>query len=428
MANDNTSNSTTRRRFIRATGGGLAVGSLAGCLKLGGGGNAGGLTIGFYGPFSGPAANIGQQKKMAAELSRDLINEAGGVHGEDIELIFGDSESQPASGRNEVNRLIQEEGADVIGGGFHSDVALATVEVTNQHETPQIIDEAVSSAIVEKINQQGLWNVFKTTPPSQAYAVGWRQLLSQFQERELGYFPYENKTIALIGEDTSYGLSIMDLMKPELDKIGWEIISQDEVSLDETDFTSLLARIKENDPDVVWAVQTSSTGAGNLVSQFDDAGFEETHFLHNYGLTIDEARQNAGGAADGAVTLLNAGRVDKLLKEQGVLQAWNERYDAEMTGSAALSYQNVKVISEMVKSFDSLDAFRSASVDEWAQTVIDHEPIAGGTGYIDFQENHQAAWGSTDTQPALGYQILGGELSFVWPFEVATAEFDESVY
>lgn len=419
--------SPSRRGFVRATGAGVALASIAGCLG-GGGGGSGGLTIGFYGPFSGPASNIGEQKRMAAELARDLINEDGGVHGEDVELVFGDSESEPSAGRNEVNRLISQENVDVVGGGFHSDVALATVEVTSQNDTPQILDEPVSSDIVTKINEQELWNVFKTTPPSEAYAVGWRQLITQFQEDEVGYFPYEDKTVAMIGEDTSYGLSIMDLMKPELDEIGWNVISQDEVSLDETDFTSLLARIKENDPDVVWAVQTSSSGAGNLTRQFAETGFEGTHFFHNYGLTISDARETAGDAADGAMTLLNAGRVDTLLEEQGVLSAWDEAYDADMTGSAALSYQNIKVITEYVRASDDMEAFRSASVDDWAETVISHDPIPGGTGYIDFQDNHAAAWGSTDTQPALGYQVLGGELNLVWPGEVATAEIDGSVY
>jgi len=357
-----------------------------------------------------------------------MINEDGGVHGQDIELVFGDSESQPSAGRNEVNRLIQQENVDAIGGGFHSDVALATVEVTAEQGTPQIVDEAVSSEIVTKINEQELWNVFKTTPPSEAYAVGWRQLIEQFQENGTGYFPYEDQTIALIGEDTSYGLSIMDLMESELDEIGWEIISQDEVSLDATDFTSLLSRIQSNEPDVVWAVQTSSSGAGNLARQFSEAGFEDTHFFHNYGLTIADARETAGGAADGALTMLNAGRVDALLEEQGALEAWSERTDMDMTGSAALSYQNIKVIAEYASTFESLEAFRSASVEEWESTVLDHEPIPGGSGYISYQDNHQAAWGSTDSQSALGYQVLDQELNLVWPSEIATTEIDTSVY
>lgn len=417
-----------RRGFLKMTGATATVGSLAGCIQgLGSGGDEA-LTIGFYGPFSGPASNIGDQKKKAAQLSRDMINENGGVHGKDVELLFGDSESEPASGRNEVNRLINDEGVDVIGGGFHSDVALTTIEVTNQYDVPQILDEAVSSRIVEKINENEYWNAFKTSPPSEAYAVGWRQLIEDFQSEELGYFPFENKRIALIGEDTSYGLSVMELMAEQMSEIGWNVISENEVSLDETDFTSLLSRIEENNPDIVWGVQTSSSGSGNLAKQFSETGFENTHFFHNYGLTIEGARDTAGDAANGALTMLNAGRVDSLLEEQGVLSAWNDRYDLQMTGSSALSWQNIKVICEYAKSFDSLEAFRSASVEEWEQTVLDHEPVKGGTGYISYQDNHQAAWGSTDTQPALGYQVADGGLDFVWPFDVASEEFDESNY
>lgn len=430
MSMSNTSRANTRRGFLRVCGAG-AVGALAGCLKgFGGGGSKGegGLKIGFYGPFSGPASNIGQQKKMAANLAREMINKDGGVGGQDITLAFGDSESQPSGGRNEVSRLIQEEQVDAMGGGFHSDVALTAIDVTNQHDVPQIIDEAVSSEIVAKINKNNLTNVFKTAPPSEAYAVGWRQLISQFQKQKIGYFPYQSKKIALIGEDTSYGLSIMDLMKGELNKIGWNVISEDEVGLDETDFTSLLSRIKQNNPDIVWGVQTSSSGAGNLAKQFAGAGFENTHFFHNYGLTIEQARKTAGNAANGAITLLNAGRVDKLLKQQGVLQAWNNKYDAEMTGSAALSYQNIKLIAEYTRSFDDLEAFRSASNDQWANKVLNHNPIKGGTGYIKYQKNHQAAWGSPETQSALGYQIIDGNLNFVWPPKLAAKQIDGSVY
>lgn len=438
-----------RRRFLTSTGAAGAL-ALAGCASDPTGDDSdsddtdtttttesGGTTadespdplkIGLYGPFSGPAANIGQQKQMAYELAVEMINDAGGVDGQDIEFVYGDSESKPAAGRSAVNRLIQNEDIDILGGGFHSDIALSVIEVTQSNDLPQIIDECVSSAIIDKIAENDMQQVFKTAPPSEAYAVGWRKLINSFQEEGIGYFPYEDKTISLIGEDTSYGLSIMDLMKDELDQIGWEVLSTDEVALDETNFSPLLSRIKSNDPDVVWAVQTSSSGSANLVKQFRETGFQDTHFLHNFGLTIGQARQNAGDAANGAMTLINAGKIDTLLEERGVLSAWDSAYDADMTGSAALAYQNVLVITEMVKAAGGLEAFRNLSMDEWESLVIDHEPIKGGTGYIDYQENHQAAWGSTDTIPAIGYQIRGGELNMVWPLELASSEVDESFY
>jgi ABC-type branched-subunit amino acid transport system substrate-binding protein len=393
-----------------------------------GGGSADALKIGLYGPFSGPAADIGQQKQMAYKLAQKMVNEQGGVHGQPIEVAYGDSESKPASGRSAVSRLIQSENIDILGGGFHSDIGLATIEVTQQHDVPQIIDECVSSAIIDKIEKNDMKQAFKTAPPSEAYAVGWKQLIETFQSEELGYFPYENKKIALIGEDTSYGLTVMDMFKSQLSDIGWNVVSQDEVPLDETNFTPLLSRIKSNDPDVVWAIQTASSGAANLVKQFQQLNFGDTHFFHNYGLTIGAARKNAGQAANGAITLLNAGKVDKVLKERGALEAWDNEYDADMTGSAALAFQNVIVISEMVKSAESLDAFRDMSMGDWEQLVLDHEPITGGTGYIKYQDNHQAAWGSVDTQPAIGYQVVDQELNMIWPQEIASGEFDSSFY
>lgn len=430
MAQNRNKYRNSRRHFLRTAGATATVGSLTGCIQIPGmgGGGDGGLTIGFYGPFSGPTSNIGQQKRTAAEITRDMINEEGGVHGEDIELVFGDSESQPAAGRNVVNRMIQRESADIIGGGFHSDVALAVVELTAQQDTPQIIDEAVSREVLETIIENEFWNAFKTAPPSASYAVGWRELITLLQERGHGYFPYEEKTISLIAEDTSYGLSIMELMKEAMNEIGWEVISENVVNLDATNFRSLLSRIQSNDPNIVWAVQTSSSGSGNLARQFSQTGFQETHFLHNYGLTIGSALDTAGDAANGAITLLNAGPIPDLLKEYGFMSRWNEQTDLQLTGSVALSYQNIRIIAEMVRSFESLDAFRSASTDEWAQQVINHDPITGGTGYIDYQDNHQAAWGDVETQPQVGYQIIDQALSLFWPSEFATTEFNNSIY
>jgi len=101
-----------------------------------------------------------------------------------------------------------------------------------------------------------------------AYAVGWRQLIEQFQENGTGYFPYEDQTIALIGEDTSYGLSIMDPMESELDEIGWgNHLPRRSASMRPTS-PRCSRSIQSNEPDVVWAVQTSSSGAGNLARQF----------------------------------------------------------------------------------------------------------------------------------------------------------------
>jgi len=61
----------------------------------------------------------------------------------------------------------------------------------------------------------------------------------------------------------------------------------------------------------------------------------------------------------------------------------------DMTGSAALSYQNIKVIAEYASTFESLEAFRSASVEEWSPRSSITNQSPGGSGYISYQDNHQ---------------------------------------
>lgn len=307
-------------------------------------------------------------------------------------------------------------------------MTLSVVEIADQNDLPQIIDESVSSAINEKIEENDMQTVFKTAPGSAAYSRAWVDAIAGFEEQEVGYFPFENKRIAMIAEDTSYGITVMEDTAAGLEENGWTVVSQDEVPLDATDFTSVLSRIRSQNPDVVWAVQTSSAGSGALVDQFADFEFPETHFMHNFGLTAPEARERAGEAANGAFTVIHPAGIPEFLGELGWQSAWDETHDSEITGPAATSMSNIEVISTLVRDAGGVEAFREMSPSEWEQHVVEHDPIQGGIGNIDYGEDHQAEWGSPDTIPSLCYQVVDGELNFVWPFEVAAAEIDNSLY
>lgn len=383
--------------------------------------------LGVYGPLTGPVADIGEAKRTSWEVIADLWNEAGGIDGTEIELFYGDSESEPARGRSAVSRLIDEEDIDMLGGGFHSDVALAVIELAHANDLPFIIDEPVSGAINQRIVEDSMTTVFKTSPPSEAYGFAWGQIVQDFQEAGIANFEPGGR-IALIGEDTSYGITVMDETARHVEDAGWEIISEDEVPLDETDFTALLARIRDAEPDVVWAVQTATAATGALAEQFSELDFGDAVFMHNFGLTVGEARERAGPAADGSFTIVHPAAIPTLLQELNWEQAWEEGTDLSLTSSAATSMTNTHVISTVVESAGGVDAFRELSPEEFESLVVDHDPIQGGIGFVDYQDDHQAVWGSAETIPTLCYQVVDGELVLVWPFEFAEAEIDETFY
>lgn len=450
MVDDSTRRSdtnTARRRILKAIGAGATV-TVAGCMGDDGeddddGDGATGtdddgtdtgdtdgdvLTVGAYGPLTGPVANIGEAKQTGWEVVADYINEQGGVAGAEIEVISADSESEPGSGRSAVNRLVESEDIDILGGGYHSDVTLSVVEVADQHDLPFVIDESVSGAINEKILEDNMETVFKTGPPSEAYAAAWGDLVQDFADEEVGYFPFEDQTIAMIAEDTSYGITVMDRTEEHVEDAGWTVISKDEVPLDETDFTPILSRIRDENPDIVWAVQTNSAGAGSLASQFSEFDFGEAHFFHNFGLTADEAIEQAGPGGNGAFTIVHPAAVPDLLRDLNWMDAWEAETDLSLSGFAATSMTNIGVIAELVESAGGVEDLNQMSREEWNEHVIDHEPIKGGIGYVDYGEDQQAKWGSPDTIPTIGYQVVDGELNLVWPFEFAEEDIDDQFY
>lgn len=422
-------NQSSRRGYLKSIGAASAIAGLAGCVDLGLGGDDGGdgeLTIGLYGPLSGPAADIGEAMEQGAELAAKEINEDGGILGNEISLTWADSESDPAQGRSAVERLIDQENIDILAGGFHSDVSLSVIEVTFARDVPQMISNSVSGSINQEIEDQSMSNVFKMSPPSQAYGEGWAAFFNDLQEDEVGYFPYEDQSVAMIGEDTSYGISVMDQTEQYLEDEGWSVTSKDTVPVDESDFSSVLSRIQDDDPDIVWAVQTSPAAGGSLIQDFQNTNFEETHFMHTFIPSNPETLEIAGDAANGVLWMSNVDVVPSYAEDVGLTQAWQDEYGVAIPGSSgSLPYDNLYLIKEALEG--GLDDIGDLSVDSWESAVIDMEPTKMSSGVFDFDESHQAAWG-VDRVPPIAYQIRGQENHSVWPFELAADEIDESLY
>lgn len=424
-------------RVVGATG----VAGLAGCASGddGGetttgtttgepGGDADAIRIGAYAPLTGPASNIGEAMENGLTLAQKQINENGGMAGYDVEIELGDSESQPAQGKSAVENLINQRNVDMIGGGFHSDVSLAVVEVTHSAGVPQMISNSVSAAINEKMEEQDMQNVFKMSPGSEAYGVGWKQFLSDLQSQGVGYFPYEEKRIAMVGESTSYGTTVMEETANYLEDGSWTVVSKDEVGVDETNFRSLLTRIKSDNPDIVWAVQTAPSPAANLLKQFREIGFDNTHFLHTFVPSNPEYINLAEDAANGVLWMANIGVVPSFAEDIGLAPAWQDEYGTGVPGSSgSLPWDNLMIVKEVMEDIGSLD---DLTVDSWAQAVVDLDPIKGSAGFFEWTDDgpfHQALFGK-DTIPAVGHQIQDQTNKFVWPFSQTENEIDTSYY
>ena len=83
------------------------------------------IKIGVLAPFTGPFTGIGQNVKTALELSAKEINDAGGVLGRKLVLVYEDGESNPAVATQRAEKLFQVDKVDFLTGTVHSGVTLA---------------------------------------------------------------------------------------------------------------------------------------------------------------------------------------------------------------------------------------------------------------------------------------------------------------
>lgn len=87
--------------------------------------------IGMIYPMSGGNALFGNAMVSATEIAVDMINEAGGVNGTQIQLVVGDGATS-SEASTEATRMIDSEGVNVIIGSMSSGNANAIRSVTER--------------------------------------------------------------------------------------------------------------------------------------------------------------------------------------------------------------------------------------------------------------------------------------------------------
>ncbi len=92
----------------------------------------------------------GTQVKQGAEIMMKLINDAGGVMGRQIELVYEDDQGIPEKGRSAAEKLLTRDNVVALTGGHQSSVCLAAIEVAHAYKMPYVNTNCWSDDIREK--------------------------------------------------------------------------------------------------------------------------------------------------------------------------------------------------------------------------------------------------------------------------------------
>ena len=106
------------------------------------------LKIGYLADYSGSLAELSIAMERGIELAVEQINAAGGVNGQPVTYVTGDTALDSGMATVEARRLIDVEGVHAIVGAVASGVTLVVAEgVTADAQIPQVTPASTSPGL-----------------------------------------------------------------------------------------------------------------------------------------------------------------------------------------------------------------------------------------------------------------------------------------
>lgn len=261
---------------------------------------AGPLKIAVLFPFTGDLSDFGQPFLNSAQLAVDQINAAGGVNGQPMQLVQGDSATSPQQAVEEARRLIELEGVSAIVGPAGSGEVLPVAEsVTGPASVLEITMSATSPALTIAKDNDFL---FRTVISDAAQGVVMADVA-----KEQGY-----GSACVLYVNNAYGQGLNDAFADRFTSQGGTITAQVPVEQQQASYASELSQCTEGDPDVMIAVAYPESGrvflrelieGGNAPSLIFSDGLQAPDMFAELGWNVfDGSYGTAPGAPETAAT------------------------------------------------------------------------------------------------------------------------------
>lgn len=299
------------------------------------------IKIGLLAPLTGFAAADGLSVKNSVDLAVESVNKSGGVLGKQVELVTYDDRADAKEAVALARKLIQQDGVVAVVGGSYSTPTRAVAPIFQDEEIPMVSAYAVHPDITKAGNF--------------CFRNGF---LGTVEGKCAGYVSVEMlkaKRIALLTADNDFGRTLAEGFQDYIKKHGdgAEIVIAETYPFKEKDFKPYLAKIKETNPDLIFAsgyyFQT-----GPIVNQAREMGMN-MHIVGEEGADSPKFLEIAGKAAEGFVIVTNLNRDDPRPEVQAFLKEYQNRYGIQPDMVGASAYDAFMIIVDGIKRAGKTD-------------------------------------------------------------------------
>ncbi len=322
------------------------------------------IKLGGLAPLTGNYAEYGKGFQIAWQMAIDEINANGGANGYQLSIDVKDTQGDPVVSSTMATSFAEDDEIMAILGDFSSGACKANAPIVDRYGIVQLSPTAsapdyagMSPYCFSIMGRQD-----KEAPFLATYVL----------KKYLGV-----SKVAVIRVDSDWGMAAFNNFKAQADIEGLEVI-EEKYKSDETDFSSIITKVKATDPEVL-VVMDQGLPVSAIFNAADSAGWDIQHLALGPGTSEQLLEQ-----------LINP---DNLIvtspfffnPEDATLTAWKDEFNAlagfQPTVHPACAFDTAYLIKTAIEAIGDGEITREAIRD-----ALQNIDMNGLTGHIQFEE------------------------------------------
>lgn len=296
------------------------------------------IKIGSMFELTGAAAAYGTSMNNALSMAVAEINEAGGINGQQVEIVEYDTKTDETEATSITTRLGTRDNVTAIIGPATTGSMQAAIPSANAAEVPIMSPTATDDGVL-------------TAADGSVHPYAWRtSFTNSFQGSALAQFANNelDATTAVILSDNSSDYAI-GLTQTFEEVFNGDIVASENFSEGETDFNAVLTNIRDLDFDVLY-VPGYYEEAGPIIKQAREMGIDQP-ILGPDGMGNEVLRDLAGAENMNDVYYTSHFVVtseDPAVQE--FVTNYKEEFGVDADMFTGLAYDSVYVIKEAIEN------------------------------------------------------------------------------
>ena len=205
------------------------------------------IKLGIIVPLTGESAYPGQMGMEGASWCAEVWNERGGIqslNGAKIEVYVADSTGSVDTAISEFERLVNNEGIDILSGPYNSAVATALAPLCEKYEIPFVTFGSSGNAYLLDPNYTFCFRAGDNNTTNTECLLGFTH---ELEERKGEKF----QKIAYVFENIEWGVDQSSTDQRLFENDGYETVLYESFEPDATDFSGLITKLKNSGADLI---------------------------------------------------------------------------------------------------------------------------------------------------------------------------------